>query len=261
MGYLDNTTVTVDAILTNKGRQILANGGRLNITKFALSDDEVDYGLWNPAHSLGTNYYGSVIENMPILEASPDETQMLRYKLVTLPKSSTNIPQITVIPSSQITFRRMGDSVTLTVNVNVNGANSSLGYTAILSDDTVCSIEASPDSVLGMTTAQQPANAASAQARMAGSTPADASPTVMQANTQATFSSFLDDEVGSITTSGNTITRTSAGKFVLKAKGVIGTKSALVTFIANETGGFKTIVVTATDTLTAQEAPNANMAV
>ena len=86
MGYLDNTTVTVDAILTNKGRQVLANGGTLNITKFALADDEVDYNLWNPAHSLGTNYYGSVIENMPVLEASPDETQMLRYKLVTLPK-------------------------------------------------------------------------------------------------------------------------------------------------------------------------------
>ena len=67
MGYLDNTTVTVDAILTNKGRQILASGGKLNIVKFALSDDEVDYDLWNPAHSLGTNYYGAVIENMPVL--------------------------------------------------------------------------------------------------------------------------------------------------------------------------------------------------
>lgn len=258
MGYLDNTTVTVDAILTNKGRQILANGGTLNITKFALSDDEVDYGLWNPAHSLGTNYYGSVIENMPVLEASPDETQMLRYKLVTLPKASTNIPQITVIPSSQITFRRMNESTTITVNVNVNGANSTLGYTAILSDDTVCSIEAAPDSVLGMTTA---ASAASAQARMAGSTPADAAISPTQATTQATFSSFIDDEVGNITTSGNTITRTSAGKFVLKAKGVIGTKSALVTFIANETGGFKTVVVTATNTITAEEAPNANLAI
>ena len=55
MGYLDNSTVTVDAILTNKGREILASGGKLNITKFALSDDEVDYDLWNPAHTLGTN--------------------------------------------------------------------------------------------------------------------------------------------------------------------------------------------------------------
>ena len=43
MGFLDNSTVTVDAILTKKGREILANGGDLNITKFALSDEEVDY--------------------------------------------------------------------------------------------------------------------------------------------------------------------------------------------------------------------------
>ena len=100
MGYLDNSTVTVDAILTNKGREILAGGGKLNITKFALSDDEVDYDLWNPAHTLGTNYYGAVIENMPVLEALPDETQMLRYKLVTLPKDVIGIPVISVSPAA-----------------------------------------------------------------------------------------------------------------------------------------------------------------
>ena len=100
MGYLDNTTVTVDAILTNKGREILAAGGRLNIVKFALSDDEIDYDLWNPAHTLGTNFYGKVIEDMPVLEALPDETQMLRYKLITLPKDVIGIPVISVTPSA-----------------------------------------------------------------------------------------------------------------------------------------------------------------
>ena len=34
MGYLDNSVVTVDAILTNKGRQLLAQGN-FNITQFA----------------------------------------------------------------------------------------------------------------------------------------------------------------------------------------------------------------------------------
>ena len=32
MGYLDNSTITVDAILTKKGRQLLSAGGNLNIT-------------------------------------------------------------------------------------------------------------------------------------------------------------------------------------------------------------------------------------
>jgi hypothetical protein len=97
MGYLDNSSVTVDAILTLKGRELLAKGGSsFSITQFAIGDDEVDYTLWNPDHPLGTNYYGTIIENMPVTEAIPDETQALRYKLVTLPKQTTNIPVINV---------------------------------------------------------------------------------------------------------------------------------------------------------------------
>lgn len=87
MGYLDNSSVTVDAILTLKGRQLLAQGNTaFNITQFALGDDEIDYALWNTDHPLGTSYYGTIIENMPITEAIPDETQALKYRLITLPK-------------------------------------------------------------------------------------------------------------------------------------------------------------------------------
>jgi len=39
MAYLNNTEITVDAILTKKGREKLAAGDGLNITKFALGDD------------------------------------------------------------------------------------------------------------------------------------------------------------------------------------------------------------------------------
>jgi hypothetical protein len=95
MGYLDNTTITVDAILTKKGRELLAKGrNQFNITQFALADDEIDYDLWNPSHPGGTDYYGAVIENMPITEAVPDETQSLKYKLITMPQGTTQIPYI-----------------------------------------------------------------------------------------------------------------------------------------------------------------------
>ena len=61
MGFLNNTTVTVDAILTKKGRELLAQGTEaFNITKFALSDDEVDYNLWDVTHPNGSDYYGKV---------------------------------------------------------------------------------------------------------------------------------------------------------------------------------------------------------
>jgi len=59
MGYLDNSIVTVDAILTKKGRELLARGdGSFKITQFALADDEIDYTLYNPLHPSGSAFYG-----------------------------------------------------------------------------------------------------------------------------------------------------------------------------------------------------------
>ena len=101
MGYLDNSSITVDAILTKKGRELLAKGrDYFVISQFALADDEVDYELWNPAHPLGSDYYGIIIENMPIVEAVTDENYSLRYKLLTLPKNTIRIPIIQSNPSS-----------------------------------------------------------------------------------------------------------------------------------------------------------------
>ena len=97
MGYLNNASITVDAILTKKGRELLARGrDEFKITSFALADDEVDYDLYNSEHPLGTAFYGAAIENMPIVEALPDETQMMKFKLVTLPKGTARIPVVSV---------------------------------------------------------------------------------------------------------------------------------------------------------------------
>ena len=133
MGYLNNSSVTVDAILTLKGRELLARGDNsFNITQFAVGDDEIDYSLWNPNHPLGTDYYGIIIENMPITEAIPDETQALKYKLVSLPKATTQIPVVTV-GNASITLLGPGDTSLISPNTsNLQGGNSTLGYTAIL---------------------------------------------------------------------------------------------------------------------------------
>ena len=104
MGYLDNTTQTVDAIITKKGRELLARGeNEFKVTKFALGDDEIDYSLWDVTHPNGTSAYGSAIENLPLLEAIPDENQIMRYKLVTLPKDTAKLPVVT-LPQSSFTF-------------------------------------------------------------------------------------------------------------------------------------------------------------
>lgn len=134
MGYLDNSSITVDAILTKKGRELLARGrNEFNITQFALSDDEVDYDLWNPDHPLGTAYYGTVIENMPLTEAVPDDTQVMKYKLVTLPKSTVRIPVVN-IGNTAVTLVQ-GQVYPITPStINFPSSNQTFGYTAILSD-------------------------------------------------------------------------------------------------------------------------------
>ena len=93
MGYLNNQVITVDAILTKKGRELLAkNDGSFRITQFALADDEIDYTLYNPNHPSGSSFYGEAIDNMPLLEAFPIESQIMKYKLATLPRGTAKLP-------------------------------------------------------------------------------------------------------------------------------------------------------------------------
>jgi hypothetical protein len=138
MAYLDNTEITVDAILTKKGREKLASGEGLNITKFALGDDEIDYTLYEPAHPKGSAYYDAAIKAIPITEASPDETQTLKYKLVTLPKGTTKIPKVEFgIPS--ISVNQNSGQVSLTPTTSPSG-NRNGGYTIVLSDKNAGSV-------------------------------------------------------------------------------------------------------------------------
>ena len=97
MGYLNNQIVTVDAILTKKGRELLAkNDGSFRITQFSLSDDEIDYTLYNPTNPSGSAYYGQAIEGMPLLEAFSDETQIMKYQLTTLPRGTAKMPILNI---------------------------------------------------------------------------------------------------------------------------------------------------------------------
>jgi hypothetical protein len=136
MGYLNNSVVTVDAILTDTGRQLLAqNDGQFRITQFALADDEIDYTLYNPNHPSGSAYYGQAIDNMPLLEAFPQSTQVMKYKLVTLPRGTAKMP-ILDLGYSAIVIKQ-GASLAITPQtLNYLGGNTfeTAGYTATISD-------------------------------------------------------------------------------------------------------------------------------
>jgi hypothetical protein len=97
MGYLDNSSITVDAILTKRGRELLSrNDGSFKITQFALGDDEIDYSLFNENHPNGTQYSAEAIENMPLIEAIPNGANMMNSKLITLTRGANAIPYIQV---------------------------------------------------------------------------------------------------------------------------------------------------------------------
>lgn len=135
MGYLDKSTITVDAILTKRGRAKLA-AGTFEIKKFALADDEVDYTLWDENHGKGTNYYGQAIENLPMVEAVPDESKVMRYKLMTLDKNIQKLPFLVLTPSNATFPLNHGSMGTITAKTTTGGGADSVDsfYTAIISN-------------------------------------------------------------------------------------------------------------------------------
>ncbi len=137
MGYLNNQVVTVDAILTKKGRELLArNDNSFRITQFALADDEIDYTLYNPNHASGSAFYGEAIENMPLLEAFPDESQIMKYKLATLPRGTAKLPVLD-LGFTAITLKQ-GASLAITPQtLNYLGNSTAFetsGYSATIAD-------------------------------------------------------------------------------------------------------------------------------
>jgi hypothetical protein len=137
MALLNNNTVTVDAVLTAKGRELLArNDGSFQITQFSLADDEVDYTLYNPQQPSGSAFYGQAIEAMPLMEAFPDDTQIMIYKLVTLPRGTAKLPIVNIgYNSIQLT---QGSTLTITPQtLNYLGATSTFeasGYAVTIAD-------------------------------------------------------------------------------------------------------------------------------
>jgi hypothetical protein len=102
MGFLDSTTnnIILDCVITDTGRQFLArNDGSFQIHKFALADDEVNYGI--------VTKYGRVVgkekieKNTPVLESLTNQAHALKYKMV-----SVSNPNLLRLPSLSLS----GDS-------------------------------------------------------------------------------------------------------------------------------------------------------
>ena len=117
MSFLDRSSLIVDAVLTDKGREELSKN-QFEIVKFALGDDDIDYTLYNESNSNGPNFYGVAIENMPLLEAFTNSTEALRYKLITREiEAPERQPQVSPTIPNSVDLVGTGDFAMLTPSV------------------------------------------------------------------------------------------------------------------------------------------------
>tara|TARA_R100000008_G_C3575533_1_gene165030 strand:+ start:255 stop:1205 length:951 start_codon:yes stop_codon:yes gene_type:complete len=89
MGFLDNSgDIILDAVLTDLGRKRLAQGnGSFRITKFALGDDEIDYGLYDKDNISGSAYYDINILQTPVLEAFTNNMSSMKSRLLSIART------------------------------------------------------------------------------------------------------------------------------------------------------------------------------
>ena len=141
MGYLNSDTVVVDAILTKLGRKTLASQGNMNISKFALSDDGVDYDLYNVDHPSGSTSYASAIKNLPQLEATPDDFTMMTYKLTTLDRNIKYLPYAELESGeTSIVFKKKDQGTLKRIKLTTRNYPGAEQYDALLLDSSYVSI-------------------------------------------------------------------------------------------------------------------------
>jgi len=206
--YLDNTTITVDAILTQRGRELLAQNGNLNITSFALADDEIDYTLYDPTNPGGSAFYDIALRNTPVFEPLSDETQMLKYKLVTLNQGVTSIPIITIAQSNIIVPSTYTGNIIISPSTSPQ-YNVTAGYTAILGNKNVGTL------------------------------------IVQQANALNTPSNIVPSFIGNINTVSSQVVIGNVFAFIPNSNLNVTTTTNL-TVVGNESGGSTSIEVTVT---------------
>ena len=151
MGYLDGSTITVDAILTGEGRRKLADGAGLGITKFSLGDDGVDYKLWNVNHASGSSYYGEAIDNLPNLEAITDSHVGMRYHLSTMDRDRVFLPNLQIEPAAGITIERQGREGSKVIDVHTLNFGQQEVYQWTIFDSSAITVNA-PMSDVGAST-------------------------------------------------------------------------------------------------------------
>ncbi len=119
MAFLDNSgDIILDAVLTDEGRRLLARGdGSFKITKFALGDDEINYGLYDKNDPSGSAYYDLEILQSPILEAFTNNASSMKNKLITLSRNDFLYLPIIKLNEKQPSTKRTASGASFAQNM------------------------------------------------------------------------------------------------------------------------------------------------
>ena len=141
MAFQDNSgDIILDVVLTDEGRRRLALGnGQFSIEKFALGDDEINYGLFDTTAATATQDL-SILQT-PVLEAFTNNTSLMKSRLLSLDnqnlfylpilKLNTQIPGTAtystdgnfVVAVNQATYDDSGDdNAGRSIGIGTNGA-------------------------------------------------------------------------------------------------------------------------------------------
>lgn len=148
MSHLDNSERTIEVRLTSVGRKRMAEGKGVDITQFALSDDEIDYGLWQEnteQNNISDEERDALIENLPVFEAFTDETQSMRHKLVTLEAGSDQVPRISAPKTLRLENSPLELSPKTSIGKNTVPLDQLSGYTVLVEDATYLSVISTKD--------------------------------------------------------------------------------------------------------------------
>lgn len=120
MGFLDHSTnnVIIDAVLTDKGRELLArNNGTFKIVHYGFGDDEVDYTI---IKKFGRTVGKEKIEkNTPVFEGQTIGALALKHPLITLANPTLTIyPSLSLSAGSNRSIRNIAGQNTTTITIN-----------------------------------------------------------------------------------------------------------------------------------------------
>ncbi len=112
MGILqqDTNNIILDCVLTDTGRSFLAkNDGSFSVVKFAVGDDEVDYGIITKyGRTVGQE---KIEKNTPVFEALTNASYAQKYRCI-----SVSNPNLTRLPSLELTGEGV-DSTARTISI------------------------------------------------------------------------------------------------------------------------------------------------